>query len=189
MWRRLFATARTCWTRLAEADQPPDPAIRLGDDLTRVESSLTAVRRKLKNLNAALISENLTPTEHRKMRTEVDKEIARLEGRARDLHAQIETTVAEPIVDLNLRERLMARLEAGLSDEDRREIVQLLVRAITIHTEELEDGRRRARVVIEYRFDATCVVPEQTRTGSSNLQAWSRAPLSSGLVRAGGVLV
>ena len=44
------------------------------------------------------------------------------------------------------------RLEADLSDAERREIVQLLVRRITVHTTLPDRGRKQVRVVIDYRF-------------------------------------
>ena len=44
------------------------------------------------------------------------------------------------------------RLEADLSDAERREIVQLLVRRITVHTTLTDRGRKQVRVVIDYRF-------------------------------------
>ena len=44
------------------------------------------------------------------------------------------------------------RLEADLSDSERREIVQLLVRRITVHTTLPDRGRKQVRVVIDYRF-------------------------------------
>jgi hypothetical protein len=70
--------------------------------------------------------------------------------------------------------RLHERLDAGLTDEERAEIVRLLVRRIVIHTEVGEDGEKRARAVVEYRFpkptegDVT-VVSSSTVTGSSRL--------------------
>ena len=39
-----------------------------------------------------------------------------------------------------------------LSDAERREIVQLLVRRITVHTTLTGRGRKQVRVVIDYRF-------------------------------------
>ncbi len=53
------------------------------------------------------------------------------------------------------------RLEADLSDAERREIVQLLVRRITVHTTLTGRGRKQVRVVIDYRFPPTGA----TRTG------------------------
>ena len=53
------------------------------------------------------------------------------------------------------------RLTGDLSDAERREIVQLLVRRITVHTTVPEHGRKQVRVVIDYRFPPVV----QTRTG------------------------
>ena len=44
------------------------------------------------------------------------------------------------------------RLADDLSDSERREIVQLLVRRITVHTTLPDRGRKQVRVVIDYRF-------------------------------------
>ena len=44
------------------------------------------------------------------------------------------------------------RLDDDLSDSERREIVQLLVRRITVHTTLPDRGRKQVRVVIDYRF-------------------------------------
>ena len=57
-----------------------------------------------------------------------------------------------------------------LSDAERREIVQLLVRRITVHTTLPGRGRKQVRVVIDYRFPRV----GEARTGiaaSSQLQS------------------
>jgi site-specific DNA recombinase len=57
--------------------------------------------------------------------------------------------------------RLQRRLDEGLTDEERAEIVRLLVGRIVIHTETGPGGKKRARAVVEYRFPAQgqlCVV-------------------------------
>ena len=57
-----------------------------------------------------------------------------------------------------------------LSDAERREIVQLLVRRITVHTTLPDSGRKQVQVVIDYRFPPVV----QTRTdiaASSQLQS------------------
>jgi predicted nuclease with TOPRIM domain len=67
-------------------------------------------------------------------------------------------------------ERLLRRLDEGLTDEERSEIVKLLVRRIVIHTETDPQGKKRARAVVEYRFPAQeqmCVVSTNKGTGSS----------------------
>ena len=44
------------------------------------------------------------------------------------------------------------RLAEEVSDAERQEIVQLLVRRITVHTTLPDHGRKQVRVVIDYRF-------------------------------------
>ncbi len=67
--------------------------------------------------------------------------------------------VLEPdddVADDGLSEHVLAeirqRLTGDLSDSERREIVQLLVRRITVHTTLPGRGRKQVRVVIDYRF-------------------------------------
>ena len=49
--------------------------------------------------------------------------------------------------------RSVNRLDGGPnSDSERREIVQLLVRRITVHTTVPKQGRKQIRIAIDYRF-------------------------------------
>ena len=50
------------------------------------------------------------------------------------------------------------RLDQGLTDEERQEIVRLLVGCITIHTMGDKPEKKQATVVIEYRFPKSVVV-------------------------------
>ncbi len=67
--------------------------------------------------------------------------------------------VLEPdddVADDGLSEHVLTeireRLTGDLSDSERREIVQLLVRRITVHTTLTGRGPKQVRVVIDYRF-------------------------------------
>ena len=96
----------------------------------------------------------------RAVKTEVDSLNERL--------AALEPPDDDPS-DVVASEDLMAeikeRLNAGLTESERQEIVQLLVRQITIHTTVPEQGRKQVRIVIDYRFP--CVV--ETRTVMDSL--------------------
>jgi len=70
--------------------------------------------------------------------------------------------VPEEVHDLLAEVR--ARLDAGLTDEQRHEIVRLLV-GIVVRTSIGDDGKKTANAVVTYRFPA--VVPTCTVTGSS----------------------
>ena len=96
----------------------------------------------------------------------LDAELARIDRE----RAEVERMLSEasprstadplPTATVDLLEQLQARLEAGLSDVERHEIVALLVRA-TVHSEVDETGAARSRVVVEYRFPGGL----STRTG------------------------
>jgi hypothetical protein len=60
---------------------------------------------------------------------------------------------------------LRARLDLGLDDAARNEIVRLLVQRIVVDTTVQEDGRKMLRIRIEYRFPA--VPPSITGTPAS----------------------
>ncbi|MFH1485678.1 MAG: recombinase family protein [Chloroflexota bacterium] len=73
-----------------------------------------------------------------------------LESRVQSLQPEVEA-VPEDLPDEDMLTEIRQRLDAGLDDKQRQEIVQLLVRQITIYTEAAE-GKRQAKAVIEYRF-------------------------------------
>jgi hypothetical protein len=56
-----------------------------------------------------------------------------------------------PEAAIDLLSQVRARLDAGLTIEERQEIVRHLVR-IVIRTETGEDGGKRAKAIVEYRF-------------------------------------
>jgi site-specific DNA recombinase len=57
-------------------------------------------------------------------------------------------------LDANLLEELRGRLDSGLDEAARNEIVRLLVRRILVDTTVQEDGHKMLRIRIEYRFPA-----------------------------------
>jgi hypothetical protein len=100
---------------------------------------------------------------------ELDAELDRIATERIDLDrrvAALEPSEASelPEAAIDLLAEMRARLDAGLTEEQRQEIVRLLVR-ITIHTETpLEGGRKTARAIAEYRFPAVV----DTRTGKGS---------------------
>jgi len=85
---------------------------------------------------------------------------AEIERRLATLHTDM--AEEEPPLTPDILAELRRRLDEGLSDEERQEIVRLLVR-ITVHTE-IRDGKKHARAVVEYRFPS--VGETFTGTGS-----------------------
>jgi len=83
---------------------------------------------------------------------EVDRERRLLEERLARVSAP-EEEEPEPL-DADLYEELGRRLDSGLDEAARNEIVRLLVRQILIDTTVQEDGHKTLRIRIEYRFPA-----------------------------------
>ena len=92
----------------------------------------------------------LSEVEFDAIAADVDQELKTLDDRLAGLEPAddpLDDAVSEDVL-AEIRERL----EADLSDAERREIVQLLVRRITVHTTVPDRGRKQVRVVIDYRF-------------------------------------
>jgi site-specific DNA recombinase len=106
---------------------------------------------------------------------ELDAELDRMAGQRTELEARMAAMEAPrdeepPQLAIDLLDEVRARLDAGLTIEQRQEIVRLLVR-IVIHADETADGRKSARIHVEYRFPA--VVETRTGTDSSRPRAGS----------------
>lgn len=91
----------------------------------------------------------VTPQELDCRLDEVERQRKEVESRLAGLQVP---EPAEAPLDADLLEEVRARLDAGLTPEQRSEVVRLLVRRITVHTRILEDGRKEVRLVVEYRF-------------------------------------
>jgi site-specific DNA recombinase len=85
-----------------------------------------------------------------------------LEARVAALEAPSAEVVPQEVRDLLSEVR--ARLDAGLTDEQRQQVVRLLA-GVVVHTDIGEDGEKTVKAVITYRFPG--VVPTCTGTGSS----------------------
>jgi len=95
---------------------------------------------------------------------ELDVELGRIERERTGLQARLAATQAPraevvPQEAHDLLAEVRARLDAGLTDEERAEIVRLLV-GIVVHTDITPDGKKRARAVVTYRFPG--VAPTHT---------------------------
>ena len=89
---------------------------------------------------------------------DVERELKTLDDRLADLEP--DQDVADDGVSEDVLAEIRERLTGDLSDAERREIVQLLVRRITVYTTLPDRGRKQVQVVIDYRFPPVV----QTRT-------------------------
>jgi site-specific DNA recombinase len=99
---------------------------------------------------------------------ELDAELDRIASERTGLEARVAAAQA-PRAEIvpgevhDLLAEVRARLDAGLTDDQRQEIVRLLV-GIVVHTNVGDDGKKTAKALVTYRFP--CVVQTRTGTGS-----------------------
>ena len=70
------------------------------------------------------------------------------------------TLLSDAVASEDVLSEIRNRLDGGLTQAQRQEIVQLLVRRITVHTTLPKQGRKQVRIVIDYRF------PGAAKTGT-----------------------
>ena len=100
----------------------------------------------------------LSDTEFDAVAADVERELKTVDERLADLEP--DQDVADDAVSEDVLAEFRERLEDDLSEAQRQEIVQLLVRRITVHTTLPDSGRKQVQVVIDYRFPPVV----QTRT-------------------------
>ncbi len=105
----------------------------------------------------------LSDTEFDAIAADVERELNALDERLADLEP--DQDVAGDALSEDVLAEIRERLEDDLSEAERQEIVQLLVRRITVHTTLPDRGRKHVQVVIDYRFPPVV----QTRTGMDSL--------------------
>jgi site-specific DNA recombinase len=100
---------------------------------------------------------------------ELEEQLGRISGERTALQARVAALQAPgaeivPEEARDLLDDVRARLDVGLTDEQRHEIVRLLV-GIVVHTSVGDDGKKSAKALVTYRFPG--VVVTRTGTGSS----------------------
>jgi hypothetical protein len=101
---------------------------------------------------------------------ELDQRLDQIEEERREIERQLSELERpeqpETPLDSDLLEALRERLDAGLTDEQRSEIVRLLVKQITVHTKAWSP-RDEVRMVIEYRLSSDWCSRDRTGTRAS----------------------
>ena len=103
-----------------------------------------------RNRHRPLHPRQLSDTEFDAVAADVDRELKTLDDRLADLEP--DEDVADDALSQDVLSEYRERLSGNLSDSERREIVQLFVRRITVHTTAPDRGPKQVRVVIDYRF-------------------------------------
>ncbi|MBF6604200.1 MAG: recombinase family protein [Chloroflexi bacterium] len=104
---------------------------------------------------------------------ELDSELDRIAAETTELERRVAALEPRddpdvPVAAIDLLAEVRARLDAGLTAEQRQEIVRLLVRVV-LNTTTHDDGRKSVCALVTYRFPG--VVETSTGTGSSRRRA------------------
>jgi site-specific DNA recombinase len=126
-----------------------------------LESTLGELQQRRKRAIDLNLRGRISEAELDELLVQIVREQEGVEERLKELQATL-TEPGEP-VDQDLLAEVRRRLDEGLDESQRQEVVQLLVKRITVHTEITPEGKR-AKVLIQYRFPA--VVETVTGRGS-----------------------
>jgi len=128
-----------------------------------LESALADLAHRRKKAIDLNLRGTITDAELDEQLVEVTSQHEGAKQRLEELQATLVEPEESPLPDV--LEELRRRLDNSLDDAQRQEIVSLLVKRITVYTEEGPGGKKKnAKVLIEYRFPG--VVNVNTDTGS-----------------------
>ena len=120
-----------------------------------LESALASLAQRRKKAIELNIRGTIDETHLNELLTEIERERVAVENRLHEV--QMEVSEPEPPPNPDLLEELRRRLDEGLDDAQRQEVVRLLVKGITVHTDVEPEGRKHLRVLVEYRFPSVVV--------------------------------
>jgi site-specific DNA recombinase len=132
----------------AEANRDGEAAVAEAEAVTLARALASLDEQRGRAIDLA-ISGVVTKAELSARVTRIESERAELERRLAALRPAAELLTTP--TDLDLLDEVRARLDAGLTDAQRHEVVRLLVR-VRIRTAEDGDGKKSASAQIEYRF-------------------------------------
>jgi len=149
----------------AESHQAPD------DSRAEAEKKISSLKAAIAELEPRR-QQNFDLYERRRIDSAaLDERLNRIDAEQKQLEARLAAIQVperpEQAPDVDLLAALSSRLDAGLTDEQRSEIVRLLVKQITVHTTMNADGTKDQKFVIEYRFSQEWCSPNRNGMDSS----------------------
>ena len=137
-----------------ELDGPQlDEAVAEAERQT-LESSLAGLVARRKTAIGLATSGVIEPADLRVQLDDLDHDQAALQKRLDELTLPEPVVITQPVLPFELLAQLRARLDEGLSDEQWLQLVGLLVKQITVYSDEVP-GVPSLRVVVEYNFGET----------------------------------
>ena len=135
---------------LAESNDAQTRAVAEAERVTLTAARDAAQDRRKRAIDLYTRAK-LSEAEFDAIAAEVDRELQKLDERLADLDRQ-NAALADAVASEDLLSEIRNRLDGGLTQAERQEIVQLLVRQITVHTTLSEQGRKQRRIAIDYRL-------------------------------------
>jgi site-specific DNA recombinase len=129
-----------------------------------LESALAERQKEKQRLLRAYLKEAISLDEFEAERVEIDLAIATLEEGISALQPEDQPEMVS-VETSDLLGRIRERLDEGLTDEEWHEVLRLLVKRITVHTEVDETGQKRVKAQVAYRFPVSVLT--SPGTGSS----------------------
>ena len=149
-----------------EAEEAVGAAERLA-----VEAQLARLAEERSRLVQSVRKGTFTDDEVASDVTRIREQTVHLKERLAALQPE-ESREPEPAVDEDVRERLRAALDAGLTRAQLQELVGLLVKQIVVYTEPQDGAKASLRVVVEYNFPLTppngAQIVAETGTGTGS---------------------
>ena len=143
---------------LAESNDIESRAVAEAERASLIDARDAAQDRRTRAIDLYTRAK-LSDDEFDAIAADVEQELKTLDDRLAGLEPADDPL--DDAVSADTLAEIRERLAEDISDAERREIVQLLVRRITVHTTLPDRGRKQVRVVIDYRFPPTGA----TRTG------------------------
>jgi len=131
-----------------EREMDAGAAIIEAERITLENAMVDLARRRRKSIDLNT-RDRISDAELDELLAEIAREQEGVQSRLEEIQEYLREP-DEPL-DPDLLEELLRRLDEGLEDMQRQEVVRLLVKQITVHTEVVPEGRI-AKVLIEYRF-------------------------------------
>ena len=128
----------------------PDAAVAEAERQT-LESALGGLGARRKNAISLATNGVIEPADLRVQLDEIDGHQAALQKRLDELTVPEPVVVTQPALPIELLAQLRERLDEGLSEEQWLDLVGLLVKQITVYSDEVP-GVPSMRVVVEYNF-------------------------------------
>lgn len=147
---------------LAETNPEAEAAVQESERLA-LEAALAEVEQRRGRAVDLLTRGTITEADFEKVASTAAADRAALAQRLSAL-APVEVEQRQSTTTADLLAEIGRRLDAGLTMKELQEVVGHLVRRITVHTEPREDGKKDARIVVEYAFPGVVIVDAGTHT-------------------------